>query len=247
MHDCARYRAVAASSVRTRIRSVRRSRPISPAAEAVGSARSAAERKLDLHRCPRSVGAPHVDSAAESLDAVVQPDEAGASARNGPAQTIVANGDPKGAPVRLHIDLDDGRVRVLGGIRERLRDDEVRRHLELFRQAPVGAHIELDRDRAARDLRSTTSPGATRSRAYSENMGEPVTLTAVFTPDENGWTMAQLAEWPAVVTCGRTVEEAREMLLDAAREMVASYRDEGREPPIGGGHAEQVTIDLATA
>src|SRR3990170_671458 len=69
-----------------------------------------------------------------------------------------------------------------------------------------------------------------------------VTLTAVFTPDENGWTMAQLAEWPAVVTCGRTVEEARVMLLDAAREMIASYREQGREPPIGGGHAEQVTI-----
>jgi predicted RNase H-like HicB family nuclease len=66
-------------------------------------------------------------------------------------------------------------------------------------------------------------------------MSEPVTLTAVFTPDENGWTMAQLAEWPAVVTCGRTVEEAREMLLEAAREMIAS------------GHAEQVTIDLAPA
>jgi predicted RNase H-like HicB family nuclease len=30
------------------------------------------------------------------------------------------------------------------------------------------------------------------------------------------------------VTCGLTVEEAREMLLDAAREMIASYRDEGR-------------------
>lgn len=41
--------------------------------------------------------------------------------------------------------------------------------------------------------------------------------------------MAQLAEWPAVVTCGRSVEEARELLLD------------------GGGHAEQVTIDLAAA
>ncbi len=78
-------------------------------------------------------------------------------------------------------------------------------------------------------------------------MSELVTLTAVFTPDENGWTMAQLAEWPAVVTCGRTVEEAREMLLDAAREMVASYRDDGREPPIGGGHVEDLTIDLATA
>jgi predicted RNase H-like HicB family nuclease len=76
-------------------------------------------------------------------------------------------------------------------------------------------------------------------------MGDAVTMTAVFTPDENGWTMAQLAEWPAVVTCGRTVEEAREMLLDAAREMIASYHAEGREPPIGGGHVESITIDLA--
>ncbi len=78
-------------------------------------------------------------------------------------------------------------------------------------------------------------------------MSESLTLTAVFTPDEDGWAMAQLAEWPAVVTCGRTVDEARELLLDAAREMNASYRDQGREPPIGAGQAEQVTIDLAAA
>ena len=76
-------------------------------------------------------------------------------------------------------------------------------------------------------------------------MTEQITLTAVFTPDEKGWTMAQLAEWPAVVTCGRTVEEAREMLLDAAREMIASYREEGRQIPLGEGHVEAVTIDLA--
>ena len=76
-------------------------------------------------------------------------------------------------------------------------------------------------------------------------MPTDLTLTAVFTPDENGWTMAQLAEWPAVVTCGPTVDEAREMLLDAAREMLASYRDEGRQPPIGAGHVERVTIDTA--
>lgn len=78
-------------------------------------------------------------------------------------------------------------------------------------------------------------------------MDQPLTLTAVFTPDEDGGTMAQLAAWPAVVTCGRTVEEARDLLLDAAREMIASYHDEGREPPIGGGHVEQVTIDVAEA
>jgi len=83
--------------------------------------------------------------------------------------------------------------------------------------------------------------------ATVDGMSDALTLTAVFTPDEDGWMMAQLAEWPAVVTCGRSVEEAREMLLDAAREMLASYRDEGREPPIGGGHVEQVTIDVAAA
>lgn len=71
-----------------------------------------------------------------------------------------------------------------------------------------------------------------------------MTLTAVFTPDENGWTMAQLAEWPAVVTCAPTVEEARAMLRDAASEVIASYRDEGREPPIGREHIEAVTIRL---
>ena len=75
-------------------------------------------------------------------------------------------------------------------------------------------------------------------------MSESRTLTAVFTPDENGWTMAQLAEWPAVVSCGRTVEEARAMLVDAAAEMVASYRQQGREPPIGAGHVEPIAIDL---
>jgi predicted RNase H-like HicB family nuclease len=58
-------------------------------------------------------------------------------------------------------------------------------------------------------------------------MRDTLTLTAVFTPDENGWTMAQLAEWPAVVTCAPTVEEARAMLRDAASEVIASYRSEG--------------------
>lgn len=76
-------------------------------------------------------------------------------------------------------------------------------------------------------------------------MGKSLTLTAVFTPDENGWTMAQLAEWPAVVTCAPTLDQARDMLLDAAREMVTSYREEGRQPPIGGGRVESVEIDLA--
>ena len=74
---------------------------------------------------------------------------------------------------------------------------------------------------------------------------EHVSVTAVFTQDEKGWTAAQPVEWPAVVTCGRTLEEAREMLLDAAHEMIASYREEGRRIPLGEGHVEAATIDLA--
>lgn len=86
--------------------------------------------------------------------------------------------------------------------------------------------------------------GLARS-AILQAMSDRMTFTAVFTPDEDGWTMAQLAEWPAVVTCGRTVDEARTMLIDAAREMLASYHAEGREPPIGAGHVEPLIIDPA--
>jgi predicted RNase H-like HicB family nuclease len=48
-----------------------------------------------------------------------------------------------------------------------------------------------------------------------------------------------------VVTCAPTLNEARDMLVDAAQEMVASYREEGREPPIGGGRVESLKITLA--
>jgi predicted RNase H-like HicB family nuclease len=91
------------------------------------------------------------------------------------------------------------------------------------------------------------TPGRRRGARHTERLSGALTLTAAFTPDENGWTMAQLAEWPAVVTRAPTVDDARALLLDAAKEMLASYRDEGREPPIGRGHAEQIAIDLAAA
>ena len=60
----------------------------------------------------------------------------------------------------------------------------------------------------------------------------PIKLTAVFEPVEDGWVQASLAEWPAVVTCGRTREEAHEMLLDAFREMVLSYTDQDAAAPV---------------
>jgi len=37
------------------------------------------------------------------------------------------------------------------------------------------------------------------------------------------------------------------VLVDAPREMIASYRDDGSEPPVGSGQTERITIDLAAA
>jgi predicted RNase H-like HicB family nuclease len=43
--------------------------------------------------------------------------------------------------------------------------------------------------------------------------------------------MGQLIEWPEVVTEGETLEECREMLQDALREMVMAYRQQNKEIP----------------
>ena len=68
------------------------------------------------------------------------------------------------------------------------------------------------------------------------------TYTGKYTKTESGY-MGQLVEWPEVVTEGATIEECRELLRDALREMVATYRQEGREVPLGGALLEQVVVE----
>jgi predicted RNase H-like HicB family nuclease len=43
--------------------------------------------------------------------------------------------------------------------------------------------------------------------------------------------MGQLVEWPEVITEGQTVAECRENLVDALQEMIAAYRQLGKEIP----------------
>jgi len=68
------------------------------------------------------------------------------------------------------------------------------------------------------------------------------TYTGKHTKIESGY-MGQLVEWPEVVTEGATLEECRELLQDALKEMVAAYRQEGREIPLGGALLEQVAVE----
>ncbi|MGH7909902.1 MAG: type II toxin-antitoxin system HicB family antitoxin [Thermodesulfobacteriota bacterium] len=57
------------------------------------------------------------------------------------------------------------------------------------------------------------------------------TYTAKYTKISSGY-MGQLVEWPEVITEGRTLEECREMLQDALREMIIAYRQQNKEIPI---------------
>lgn len=63
--------------------------------------------------------------------------------------------------------------------------------------------------------------------------------TAKYTKISSGY-MGQLVEWPEVITEGKTIDECREMLRDALREMMLAYKQQGREIPLGGGLLEQV-------
>jgi predicted RNase H-like HicB family nuclease len=66
--------------------------------------------------------------------------------------------------------------------------------------------------------------------------------TAKYTKVSSGY-MGQLVEWPEVITEGKTIEECREMLRDALREMMQAYKQQGKEIPLGGGFLEQVLVE----
>jgi predicted RNase H-like HicB family nuclease len=66
--------------------------------------------------------------------------------------------------------------------------------------------------------------------------------TAKYTKISSGY-MGQLVEWPEVITEGKTIEECRELLRDALREMILAYKQQGREIPLGGGLLEQMLVE----
>jgi len=69
------------------------------------------------------------------------------------------------------------------------------------------------------------------------------TYTAKYTRIASGY-MGQLVEWPEVVTEGAALDECREMLQDALREMVKAYRAQGKEIPLGGALLEQLPAEV---
>jgi predicted RNase H-like HicB family nuclease len=69
------------------------------------------------------------------------------------------------------------------------------------------------------------------------------TFTAKYTRISSGY-MGQLVEWPEVVTEGKSLEDCRELLQDALREMILAYRRQRKVIPVGGGLIEQIPVEI---
>ena len=67
------------------------------------------------------------------------------------------------------------------------------------------------------------------------------TYTAKYTRIASGY-MGQLIEWPEVITEGKSLDDCRELLQDALREMIAAYRQQEKEIPPGGALIEQLPV-----
>ncbi|HNW93477.1 MAG TPA: type II toxin-antitoxin system HicB family antitoxin [bacterium] len=67
--------------------------------------------------------------------------------------------------------------------------------------------------------------------------------TARYTKTASGY-MGQLVEWPEVISEGKTLDECREMVQDALREMVAAYRQQKREIPPAGCLIESMPVQV---
>ena len=74
-----------------------------------------------------------------------------------------------------------------------------------------------------------------------------LTLTSLYEPVEGGWVQARVEELPAVITAGRTYEEARELLLDALQEYLLAGGDEAPSAiNVRGARREPLLISLST-
>jgi predicted RNase H-like HicB family nuclease len=76
-------------------------------------------------------------------------------------------------------------------------------------------------------------------------MSEPLQLTVVYEQGEDGFVIARVREVPGAISQGRTREEARENVLDALRELVLSYLEEGEPSPLPeGASTEPLRVTL---
>ncbi len=76
-------------------------------------------------------------------------------------------------------------------------------------------------------------------------MNESLQLTVTYEDGEDGFVIARIREVPAAMSQGRTREEARINVLDALRELVLSYLEDGENGPLPEGiSAEALNVTV---
>jgi len=68
-------------------------------------------------------------------------------------------------------------------------------------------------------------------------------FTAKYRKIPSGY-MGQIMEWPEVISEGKTLEECREMLEDALKEVILAYAQLDKAIPQGRFIFESMTIDV---
>ncbi len=64
-------------------------------------------------------------------------------------------------------------------------------------------------------------------------MDEPLNLTIVYEPGEDGWIVVSIPEVPGVFSQGRTRKEAREMVLSALNDWLRFYVEDQAGDELG--------------
>ena len=67
-------------------------------------------------------------------------------------------------------------------------------------------------------------------------------LTIVFEPAEEGGFTAYIPEVPGAISEGETVDEAREMVIDALRELVAFRREQAMQTKGAAAFVERLAV-----
>ncbi len=104
------------------------------------------EWKLDLQRRSAAARALQRNGAADRLDTISEPEQSRTTCGVGSAHAIVSDRETKHAVLLFGGNVYDRRMGVLRRIRERLRDDVVRRHFDPPRKPQLVSHVEFDRN-----------------------------------------------------------------------------------------------------
>lgn len=67
--------------------------------------------------------------------------------------------------------------------------------------------------------------------------------TARYVKTSSGF-MGQIVEWPEVVTEGCDIEDCRNSLKDALKEMIEAYKDLRKEIPLGSSMFEPISAEI---